>query len=330
MKNLPYLVLGLSLLASPLMAQRMGHGNTNAPTITQSIDLGEQGSVELVYGSIAWASGRWAEQLANEETRAGMRDMINTEAVANPLGSFKTSADLAVGGKRVAAGSYNLAFVLNEEYQWQMVLSAEENSIALPLQYGFNPIPSKRLILALLAGDEDFTARLLVAFGDKAAHVPIGGPVAEEPEAVASEAVALEAVASKEEVAEVTPPRRGVINTECPLMGDPVVADWVITYKGYNIGFCCEICYEEWDELEASDMDEILSDLIGGPVAQPVVAGPTVLNNPLCPMMDEPVVEGYSIVYKDIEFGVCCDDCILEWERFTEPERAVIVKKIWE
>ena len=309
MKKLLYPVLGLSLLATPLMAQRMGHGNTHAPTIAQSINLGEQGSLELVYTSIAWASGRWADQLANEDTRAGMRDMINGEAGANPLGSLKTSVDLVIDGQRVLAGSYSLAFMLDEKYQWQIVLSAEANSVALPLKYGFNAIESKRLILALLAGDEDFTGRILVAFGDKAAHLPIG-------------------IAPAEATEEPAPPR-GIVNTECPIMGDPVDADYIITYRDYNIGFCCEICYGDWDEFETSVKDEILSDLIGGPVAQEVV-GPTVINNPLCPMMDEPVVEGYSILYKDVQFGVCCDDCILEWGMFNEAERAEILKKIWE
>ena len=91
MKTLFCTVLGVSLLAVPAMAQRMT--TPNAPTVGQSIQLTEAGSIELSYVAISWNSGRWADSLANEETREGMRDMINQAASAQPLGSLKASVN---------------------------------------------------------------------------------------------------------------------------------------------------------------------------------------------------------------------------------------------
>ena len=215
--------------------------NPNAPTVGQSIQLAEKGSIELSYVAISWKSGRWADSLANEETRGGMRDMINEAAAAQPLGSLKASVDLDIAGHRVPAGSYSLAFILDDKYKWQIALSGDGNRVGLPLALRPNPVASKRLIVNLMAGEEDFTAVMMVAFGNMVCRLPIGVSEAEE-----------------EEIP------RGIINTICPLMEDPVEPDYVVLHRGYNIGFCCEICFEDWEEMGTAERDEILTKILDG------------------------------------------------------------------
>ncbi len=181
MKILISIALSVALLAVGVTAQRMGHSNTNAPTVGQSLNLAEKGSVELSYTSITWARGTWAAQLADEATRGQKRVEINEAAKTTPLGSFTTSVDLIMNHVRVPAGSHQLAFMLDEKYQWQVVLFKEGKQIALPLRLAANPIQSKRLVLALIAGDENFTGRMFVTFGDKAAQFSIAIAETEAP-----------------------------------------------------------------------------------------------------------------------------------------------------
>ena len=241
-----YVAVSAALLSLPLMAQRTGHSNTNAPTVAQSIKLGDKGTVELTYTSITWAGGRWAAQLENEATRARMRDIINEAAALEPLGSLVASVDLAIGQQRVAAGSYKLTFLLDEQYQWQIVLANDGGSTTLALPLQANPLKSQRLILALLAGDEDFTARLFIAFGDKAGNIPIAiGSVAEpepEPAPVAATLV--------------------MINTVCPLMSEPVDAAMNVIHMGQLIGMCCEDCVADWGELSEADKNKHLLTML--------------------------------------------------------------------
>ena len=37
-------------------AQKMGHSNTDAPLVTQTLDFREHGQIELRYTSITWAA----------------------------------------------------------------------------------------------------------------------------------------------------------------------------------------------------------------------------------------------------------------------------------
>jgi len=42
---------------------------------------------------------------------------------------------------------------------------------------------------------------------------------------------------------------KGVINTACPVLGEPVAADTKYTadYKGKTVGFCCESCKSKFE-----------------------------------------------------------------------------------
>ncbi|MFH1573307.1 MAG: hypothetical protein ABIG68_04950 [Acidobacteriota bacterium] len=156
----------LCLLATTATAQRMGSINRNVPTIEQKIDLGPTGTIKLSYSGISWGSGSWAKSLGNEERQSAMRDRINQSADQNPLGSFECSKDVKIGDVMVPAGSYKLAFKLDEEFAWQLVLAQGEQSIPVPLSLMETEEQSKRLVLSLYAGDEDFTGGLYLAFGE--------------------------------------------------------------------------------------------------------------------------------------------------------------------
>lgn len=165
MRPIALALASVALFAADAAAQRMGSSNANAPRIEQVIDLGTTGKVRLNYIAITWGKGQWARALENEETRERVRDRINRAADQAPLGSFECTQDVLVGGVLVPAGDYALSFQLDEEFRWQMVLSSEENTVRIPLALQDNPQPSKRLVCALYAGDEDFTGGIYLAFG---------------------------------------------------------------------------------------------------------------------------------------------------------------------
>ena len=51
----------------------------------------------------------------------------------------------------------------------------------------------------------------------------------------------------------------GVINTVCPLQGDPVTEGLVVEYKGHMIGLCCDGCMTGWPDLTDAQKDEALA-----------------------------------------------------------------------
>ncbi|MEE9127572.1 MAG: hypothetical protein V3U11_10565 [Planctomycetota bacterium] len=211
----------------------MGHSNRNAPDISQTVRLGDKASLKLSYTSITWASGTWAKALTDKSKREKMRSRINSAATQAPLGAFATDKPLSIAGKKVPAGSYKLAFMLDDKYRWQLVFTGE-NKITWPLDFEKGRKNRKRLVLNLTAGDENFTAALQVAFGAKECEIPITLPAE-------------------------TPKKLATINAKCPLMDEPVDPKFAVTYKGFKIGFCCEDCLPDWKELPAKEKDEALA-----------------------------------------------------------------------
>lgn len=173
MKRFATLALTVSLFAADASAQKMGATNTNAPEIEQAIDLGQTGRVELSYTAITWAAGRWAKTLENEDRRDGMRKRINGEAKNSPLGYFSAGSDIMLGDVRVAEGDYKLGFTLDDDFKWRMTLFSGDDEIHVPLGLTESPMESKRLIVSLYAGDEDFTGGIYVAFGKESGDVSI-------------------------------------------------------------------------------------------------------------------------------------------------------------
>ena len=154
MKTLIPIAAAVALLAIPVTAQKMGHSNANAPTVGQSLNLAEKGTVELSYTSITWANGTWAKQLADEATRDAMRTRINDGAKAAPLGTLTTSVDLVINHVPVSAGTHQLAFTLNERFQWQIVLIRDGKQAAL--RRGSETVPRRSRRNSSLCKHTDF------------------------------------------------------------------------------------------------------------------------------------------------------------------------------
>src|SRR5688572_10075652 len=151
-------------LSATAHAQRMGSSNRNAPTVTQSIAF-PSATIELSYVAITWAGGQWKAALDNEASRADQRTRINGAAEKTPLGTLKLPAAMNFGATKVAAGTYKVAFTLDEKFKWQLSLTGEAGATVVPLNLKACDEDCKRLALGLRAGEKDATAELVIAFG---------------------------------------------------------------------------------------------------------------------------------------------------------------------
>jgi hypothetical protein len=151
-------------LTATAHAQRMGSSNRAAPTVTQSIAF-PSATIELSYTSITWAGGQWKAALDNEASRGDQRTRINDAAAKSPLGTLKLPAAMSFGATKVAAGTYKVAFTLDEKFKWQLSLTSDAGVTVVPLELKACDDDCKRLVLGLRAGEKDGTAELVVAFG---------------------------------------------------------------------------------------------------------------------------------------------------------------------
>jgi len=166
LRRLATVVGAVALLSAPAMAQKMGSTNKNAPAIRQTYTVGNQ-SIELGYTAITWATGQWAAALKDEASRGEWRARINDSAPKSPLGSLKLTTALNIGGVKVDPGAWKVGFTLNDEFAWQITLIGEGGAtLQVPLALKEVDESQKRLMLALAAGDEDGTAKIVVAFGN--------------------------------------------------------------------------------------------------------------------------------------------------------------------
>ena len=219
----------LPVLPTILTAQKMGHSNTHAAVIQQSLDMGGKATIKLSYTAITWASGTWAAALQDPAKRGRMRERINAAADSDPLGSFAIDKPLRIAGKLVPAGKYKLAFKLNERFRWQVVLVGKKTT-AISIRFGKAPQASKRLTLNLEAGDANFTARMVITFGDDRGALGIGEPSAH--------------------VAKKYP---GIANSMCPLMDEEIDPKITIEHGGKKIGLCCKDCIDDWKKLSSRE-----------------------------------------------------------------------------
>ena len=172
MKTLASATLALALCAAPAMAQFQGSSNTNAPTIEQSIQLGDA-TLAVSYKAITWAGGRTMEAAMDKDKGARMRERINGGAEKSPLGSLKASSDFTIGGKTLAAGDYKLFFNIDDDLKWHLIASAGEKKVDLLLPLEESPKQHARLIVAIIAGEKDGTGALAVAFGKQQCKVDL-------------------------------------------------------------------------------------------------------------------------------------------------------------
>lgn len=173
MKSFLFATALICLVGGAAEAQKMGMTNRNAPNIEQKMDLGSTGKLELSYTAITWAGGNWAKSLEDDQAKERMRGRINGAAKSNPLGKFVCDKDVKIGETRIAAGSYDMGFTLDDEYNWQFTLIQGDEVQHLALDLMDQEDASKRLTMTLFAGDEDFTGGIWLAFGNSAAVLPV-------------------------------------------------------------------------------------------------------------------------------------------------------------
>ena len=226
-------------IASALPAQRMGHSNTNAPEMSQAIDMAGKAMMKITYKSITWASGTWSKALADTSKRSKMRDRINAAADESPLGSFETDVATMVSGQHVPKGTYKLSFGLSEKFQWEMRLHGSAK-ISVPLKLTKRAKERKRLTLNLNSGDEDASASMHIVFGNQECELAIVPHLGKKP---ANKAVA-------------------TINKQCPFMEDAVDPEVTVSHKGNAVGLCCEDCIADWEKLSTKERDAHVAQML--------------------------------------------------------------------
>jgi len=156
-----------AVLCAPAFAQKMGGTNNNAPTIKQSIAIGDN-SMTLNYTAITWAEGKIMERCADKENGKQVRAYINRQAPSSPLANFKTTIDCKCGDLMLPAGEYEVYYTINEDCHWEINFHAdgEDSAKTMKLPLTNTPDTTKRLLMCLYAGNEG-GAGAYIAFGTK-------------------------------------------------------------------------------------------------------------------------------------------------------------------
>lgn len=166
MKHLFQASLVLFLASAPALAQKMGSANTDAPVCSESITFKSGETIKLEYQASVW--GKTIERAMDKEKGERARTMINTSAEKTPIGAFSTSSDIQIGDKAVASGDYTLAFTINAEAIWHLVLVAKSDAtkkVEIPLQLHDAGKEAKRLRIDLAAGETSKSAELSLCIG---------------------------------------------------------------------------------------------------------------------------------------------------------------------
>jgi hypothetical protein len=72
----------------------------------------------------------------------------------------------------VAAGAYKLAFTLDEEFKWTLMLSNDDSDHEWKLDLEEGSTRNTRLTISLQAGERDNDCTLGIAFGTMACKIP--------------------------------------------------------------------------------------------------------------------------------------------------------------
>jgi hypothetical protein len=161
-----FLVVSLAAaLCAPAFAQKSGSINRNAPTISQTVAMGDA-KISLNYTALAYGMGQAFEAAMDKANGAQAREGINTSAKKTPLGDFSTSIALKCGDLNIPAGDYKVSFTINDKAEWHINFTgAQTLTMKLPLMDN-KEMPHKRLLMCLYAGD-DAGAGAYIAFGNK-------------------------------------------------------------------------------------------------------------------------------------------------------------------
>jgi len=161
MKKILSLCLAAALCA-PAFAQKMGMSNENAPTMQQSLTMGDA-KMSLDYTSITWADGKTLARAADKEKGAPVRKRINDTGPENPLATFKTSIDVTCGDLQLPAGEHKVYFTINEDLSWNINFKMGDKVQTMKLKLEDSGHESKRMLLCLYA--EEKGAGVYMAFG---------------------------------------------------------------------------------------------------------------------------------------------------------------------
>ena len=151
-------------LCTPAFAQKMGGANSNAPTVKQSVTMGDN-SMSLNYISIDWVNGQAMKMLADKENGARMRDRVNNGGPKSPLATFKSSVDCKCGDLELGAGEYKVYFSITDDCEWQINFAKGEKVQTMKLPLMDSPEEQKRLLMCLYA--EEKGCGTYIAFGKK-------------------------------------------------------------------------------------------------------------------------------------------------------------------
>ena len=177
---LPSAALCLLFAATPATAQRMGSVNANVPTVGCYIQYPNGTKLEVSYYAITLAQGRFMRAIKDPEKAQGYRRFLNRMADSNPLGRLSLTAKLALGGKNIAKGDYDLAFKLDEDLKWHLVLTNQADKDVKhdwKLNTKAPKASAKRLTMSLVPGDKDGEADFTVQFGEVRTTIPVGKPL---------------------------------------------------------------------------------------------------------------------------------------------------------
>jgi hypothetical protein len=167
-----FLTLALAAaFCAPAFAQQSGMINRNAPTIKQSITVGDT-KMSLDYTSLNYGEGKAVGQIM-DKANAEARKRLNEGAPKKPLAKFSTSVDVKVGDATLAAGDYDVFFTVNDDttmnINFRMGDKVTTSKLALMPDAGHQ---HKMLVMSLYAGDNG-GAGVFLGFGNMSGMLTI-------------------------------------------------------------------------------------------------------------------------------------------------------------
>ncbi|MHC4513018.1 MAG: hypothetical protein ACYTGW_19650 [Planctomycetota bacterium] len=173
------LTLCSAFAVAPLTAQRMGSVNRSAPKAGSFVEFTGGSKIEVSYLAISLAKGRFMQRVENlrkqedKEQGAGWVERFNATARRQPLGKLKVTGNITLGGNKIPAGEYGLAFTLNEKVAWTVVLldDDQDTKASFPLDTKAPKATARRLHMWLAA--DQGGANLGIAFGDVASGLQV-------------------------------------------------------------------------------------------------------------------------------------------------------------
>ena len=159
-----------AILACAAPAQISGSLNRNAPTVAQSITMGEN-KLEVSYTAIRFGQGSWQKILENTE----MHERFNGNAEKKPVGTIKTTVAVTAAGKEIPAGEYALFFTVHEKAGWILNLKPKAGGDAIMWRMVLQPSQTKSecMGITLEPTAQDNTCSLTIRFGEQHVTVPV-------------------------------------------------------------------------------------------------------------------------------------------------------------